>query len=61
VWTSIWYNYVYHHEISTIIKRQSQIESKAGKEIIHSVFANHFSNGESVGGKLCLLVDKLQF
>ena len=61
MWTSIWYSYVYLHETSKIIKRQTQIESKVGKEIIHSGFANHFSNEESVGGKLYLLVDKLQF
>lgn len=46
---------------SKIIKRQTQIANLEGVEIIRSDGANHFKNGEAVGGKLYLMEDKLQF
>jgi len=46
---------------SKTVKRQTQIENPEDKPIIHSGGANHFINGEAVGGKLYLLTDKLQF
>jgi hypothetical protein len=52
---------LYFFVTSKIVKRQTQIENLAGKEIIHSGGANHFKNGEAVGGKIYLFEDKLQF
>jgi hypothetical protein len=46
---------------SNTVKKQTQIENTDGKPIIRSGGANHFINGEAVGGKLYLLTDKLQF
>jgi len=46
---------------SKIVKRQTQIENVSNNEIIRSSGANHFKNGEAVGGRLYLLIDKLQF
>ena len=46
---------------SKTFKRQTQIENIDDKPIVHSGVANHFINGEAVGGKLYLLADKLQF
>ncbi|MDD4991514.1 MAG: hypothetical protein PHR83_04695 [Paludibacter sp.] len=46
---------------SKVVKRQTQIETQDGESIIHSGGANHLKNSESVGGKLYLLTDKLQF
>ena len=51
---------LYFFVTSKTVKRQTQIQTD-GKEIIHSGGANHFTNGEAVGGKLYLLTDKLQF
>ena len=52
---------IYFFVTSKIVKRQTQILTVAGETIIHSGGANHFINGEAVGGKLYLLNDKLQF
>jgi hypothetical protein len=52
---------IYFFITSKTVKRQTQIENLDGKPIIHSGGANHFINGEAVGGKLYLLTDKLQF
>jgi hypothetical protein len=52
---------LYFFVTSKIVKRQTQIENHEGKSIVHSGGANHFINGEAVGGKLYLLTDKLQF
>lgn len=46
---------------SKIFKRQTQIETNDDENIIHSGGANHFINGEAVGGRLFLLTDKLKF
>jgi len=52
---------LYFFVTSKTVKRQTQIENLDGKPIIRSGGANHFINGEAVGGKLYLLTDKLQF
>jgi hypothetical protein len=52
---------IYFFVTSKTVKRQTQIENLDGKPIIRSGGANHFINGEAVGGKLYLLTDKLQF
>ena len=52
---------IYFFVTSKIVKRQTQIENVDKKEIIRSCGANHFKNGEAVGGKLYLLTDKLLF
>ena len=52
---------VYFFVTSKTVKRQTQIENLDNKPIVHSGGANHFINGEAVGGKLYLLIDKLQF
>jgi hypothetical protein len=52
---------IYFFVTSKTVKRQTQIENLDGKPIIRSGGANHFINGEAVGGKLYLLADKLQF
>jgi hypothetical protein len=52
---------LYFFVTSKTVKRQTQIENHEGKPVIHSGGANHFINGEAVGGKLYLLTDKLQF
>jgi hypothetical protein len=52
---------IYFFATSKTVKRQTQIENSAGNPIIHSGGANHFLNGEGVGGKLYLMADKLQF
>ncbi len=50
----------YRFVSSKIVKRQTQIELN-GKTIIRSGGANHFLNGEAVGGKLYLLDDRIVF
>lgn len=52
---------LYFFVTSKTFKKQTQIENVDGKPIIRSGRANHFINGEAVGGKLYLLTDKLQF
>jgi len=52
---------LYFFLTSKTVKRQTQIQIADGEKIIHSGGANHFINGEAVGGKLYLLSDKLQF
>lgn len=52
---------LYFFITSKTVKRQTQIENYNGKPVVHSGGANHFKNGEAVGGKLYLLPDKLQF
>lgn len=52
---------LYFFVTSKTVKKQTQIENHDGKPVIHSDAANHFVNGEAVGGKLYLLTDKLQF
>jgi hypothetical protein len=52
---------IYFFVTSNTVKKQTQIENLEGKPIIRSGGANHFINGEAVGGKLYLLTDKLQF
>jgi hypothetical protein len=52
---------IYFFVTSKTVKKQTQIENLDGKPIIRSGGANHFINGEAVGGKLYLLTDKLQF
>src|SRR5689334_5569223 len=52
---------LYFFVTSKTVKKQTQIENHDGKPVIHSDAANHFVNGEAVGGKLYLLADKLQF
>ena len=46
---------------SKTFNNQTQIKNLDGKPIVRSGGANHFINGEAVGGKLCLLTDKIQF
>ena len=43
-----------------MVKRQTEIELK-GKTVIRSGGANHFLNGEAVGGKLYLLDKSIVF
>lgn len=52
---------LYFFVTSKTVKKQTQIENLNGKPIIRSGGANHFINGEAVGGKLYLLTDKLLF
>lgn len=52
---------IYFFVTSKIVKRQTQIQNVDKNEILLSCGANHFKNGEAVGGKLYLLTDKLQF
>lgn len=52
---------LYFFMTSKTVKRQTKIENPDGKPILHSGGANHFINGEAVGGKLYLLADRLQF
>ncbi len=52
---------LYFFVTSKTVKKQTQIENLEGKTIIRSGGANHFINGEAVGGKLYLFTDKLQF
>lgn len=52
---------LYFFVTSKIVKKQTQIENLDGKPILLLGGANHFINGEAVGGKLYLLTDKLQF
>ena len=52
---------VYFFVTSKTVKRQTQIEKSDDKTIVYSGGANHFINGEAVGGKLYLLTDKIQF
>jgi hypothetical protein len=52
---------LYFFVTSKTVKKQTQIANLDGKPIIRSGGANHFINGEAVGGKLYLLTDKLQF
>ena len=46
---------------SKIVKQQTQIADLDDKDILRSAGANHFKNGEAVGGKLYLMSDKLAF
>jgi hypothetical protein len=52
---------LYFFVTSKTVKRQTQIKNHGGKPVLHSGGANHFINGEAVGGKLYLLTDKLHF
>jgi hypothetical protein len=52
---------LYFFVTSKIVKRQTQIENLENRPFIRSGGANHFINGEAVGGKLYLMSDKLQF
>lgn len=52
---------IYFFATSRTVERQTQIGNPEGIPVIHSGGANHFINGEAVGGKLYLLTDKLQF
>ena len=51
---------LYFFVTSKIVKRQTRLQIE-NEQIIYSGGANHFINGEGVGGKLYLLADKLQF
>ncbi|MEO8150245.1 MAG: GRAM domain-containing protein [Bacteroidia bacterium] len=52
---------IYFFLTSKTVKKQTQVQTAEGENIIHSGAANHFKNGEAVGGKLYLLPGKLQF
>ena len=52
---------IYFFSTSRAVKLQTEIETDNGDKIIRSGAANHFKNGEAVGGRLYLLTDKLQF
>jgi len=52
---------LYFFITSRTVENQTQIASVEGEDIIFFGAANHFKNGEGVGGKLYLLTDKLQF
>ncbi|MDP9082000.1 MAG: hypothetical protein M3O71_31685 [Bacteroidota bacterium] len=52
---------VYFFSSSKIIQRQTNIAINSDESIIFAGGANHFLNGEAVGGKLYLLNDKLYF
>ena len=52
---------MYFFVTSKTVKKQTQIQMAEGEVIVHLGSANHFLNGEAVGGKLYLLNDKLQF
>jgi hypothetical protein len=52
---------LYFFVTSKTVNRQTQIENVNGQKIIYSGKANHFLNGEAVGGKLYLLADRLEF
>jgi hypothetical protein len=52
---------LYFFVTSKTVKKQTQIKNLDSTPILHSGGANHFVNGEAVGGKLYLLTDKLQF
>jgi phosphate/sulfate permease len=52
---------LYFFVISKTIDRQTQLTNADGEKIICSAKANHFLNGEAVGGKLYLLADRLEF
>lgn len=52
---------IYSFVNSKTVKKQTEIGDVDDKLIIRSGGANHFINGEAVGGKLYLLSDKLQF
>jgi hypothetical protein len=52
---------IYLFVTSKMVKRQTEIKNIEGKTVIHSGGANHFLNGEAVGGKLYLLTDRLEF
>lgn len=52
---------LYFFVSSKMVKRQTQIDGAGNLTLIHSGGANHFKNGEAVGGKLYLLPDRLQF
>ncbi len=51
---------LYFFVTSKLVKKQTQIELY-GKAVIRSGGANHFLNGEAVGGKLYLLDDSIIF
>jgi hypothetical protein len=52
---------IYYFATSRKVKLQTQIENENMDKIIHSGAANHFINGEAVGGRLYLLTDRIQF
>ncbi|MDQ3101660.1 MAG: hypothetical protein M3R08_09765 [Bacteroidota bacterium] len=52
---------LYFFVTSKVVRSQTNIEINDGTKIIRSGGANHFINGEAVGGKLYLLVDILHF
>lgn len=52
---------IYFFVNSKMVKRQTAIKPAAGETIIYQGGANHFKNGEAVGGRLYLLKNKLQF
>ncbi|MDR1191760.1 MAG: hypothetical protein LBK60_08905 [Verrucomicrobiales bacterium] len=52
---------IYWFVTSKTVHQQTQIPLADGEPVIHSGGANHFHNGEAVGGKLWLLTDRLQF
>ncbi|MET3114804.1 hypothetical protein AAKU52_002543 [Pedobacter sp. CG_S7] len=51
---------IYYFTKSTVFTRHAEIDT-AGKAILYAGPANHFLNGLSIGGKLYLLDDKIQF
>jgi len=52
---------IYFFVTSKTVRKQMHIENMEGKPVLRSGGANHFINGEAVGGKLYLLTNKLQF
>ncbi|ASU35821.1 hypothetical protein [Mucilaginibacter xinganensis] len=52
---------IYFFITSKMIDKQTQIVVNADESIVLSDGANHFLNGEGVGGKLYLLNDRVQF
>jgi hypothetical protein len=53
--------FIYFFYRSKTVNSQKEIELESGEPVIHKGVANHFLNGESVGGKLFLLKDKIWF
>jgi hypothetical protein len=52
---------IYFFITSKTIKQQTEITNLDGQAIVYAGSANHFKNGEAVGGKLYLLPNRLQF
>ncbi len=52
---------LYYFGKSKSVARHTQIHVNDGETVIYSGRANHFLNGEAVGGKLYLLANRLQF